>query len=446
MIFKMPAKVVVFLGLLLVLASRAPLLRSATEALPLGVYDANPDHLWNRVYRQFYLRRTPDGREYGVDELDPLLWGETKYLRSGPSHRRAIQLLDEFLTTHGERLITDPVKRAVLQRDLWAIFDWLSAGNSEQPVDEEFLRKTATVLESVALAPSQIESLPDNYAAAIESKAYPVQFDPRRPDVAFLPPDLFEPRGPWVCLGTKAGPGAPAHTGFFERSVFLVFLRLPEGRQAALNYLKQISGFPHRLIPNPGGFYPIIRHGATGAGPAPDALVPNPNLPQFPTGTQVALVRQMMLISSRGDLVPSRLTESVQIRVFRDVPSRADWLAGHYNKLQDVFEFRLSRPRLFGGEAGGLRAVASGERGFSQFLTMPMDPLELHLVPPQPRLESCQGCHGAPGIHSLLGPRTIWAGEDAVELLSSSAPDQTASAVVRKQHQPNWKRLKEFWK
>ena len=31
-----------------------------------------------------------------------------------------MDIFDEFLSTHDDRLITDPLKRAVLQRDLWA--------------------------------------------------------------------------------------------------------------------------------------------------------------------------------------------------------------------------------------------------------------------------------------------------------------------------------------
>ncbi len=36
------------------------------------LYDPDPNHVWNRLYRTFY-RRERDGHEYGYDELDPLL-------------------------------------------------------------------------------------------------------------------------------------------------------------------------------------------------------------------------------------------------------------------------------------------------------------------------------------------------------------------------------------
>src|SRR6185295_7128064 len=65
-----------------------------------GLYDPRPDHIWNRLYRRFYIRTAGDGKEFGNDTLDPLLWATTKYLITGPSHQQAVTLLDEFLSTH----------------------------------------------------------------------------------------------------------------------------------------------------------------------------------------------------------------------------------------------------------------------------------------------------------------------------------------------------------
>src|SRR5262245_59712139 len=56
--------------------------QSATT--PHAVYDSNPDHLWNRLHRAFYVRTARNGEEYGHDELDPLLWDRTKHLLVGP--------------------------------------------------------------------------------------------------------------------------------------------------------------------------------------------------------------------------------------------------------------------------------------------------------------------------------------------------------------------------
>jgi hypothetical protein len=63
----------------------------------LAIYDSDPDHIWNRLFRLFYVRHARDGEQYGGDELDPYLWVQTKYLLSGSSHDEALKLLDEFL-------------------------------------------------------------------------------------------------------------------------------------------------------------------------------------------------------------------------------------------------------------------------------------------------------------------------------------------------------------
>jgi hypothetical protein len=85
------------------------------------IYDPDPRHLWNRLHRALWVRTGPDGKEYGHDRLDPLLRKETKHLLEGESHAQAIAVLDEFLAARGEKLVNDPLKRAVLQRDLCAL-------------------------------------------------------------------------------------------------------------------------------------------------------------------------------------------------------------------------------------------------------------------------------------------------------------------------------------
>src|ERR1700757_5035106 len=61
----------------------------------LEIYAADPEQIWNRLFRLFYVRQARNGDQYGGDELDPYLWGATKYLLSGPSHDEALKLLDE---------------------------------------------------------------------------------------------------------------------------------------------------------------------------------------------------------------------------------------------------------------------------------------------------------------------------------------------------------------
>jgi hypothetical protein len=51
-------------------------------------------------------------------------------LTTGDSHAAGLAMLDEFLDENGESLIEDPLKRAMLQLDLWALFDWTTRAES----------------------------------------------------------------------------------------------------------------------------------------------------------------------------------------------------------------------------------------------------------------------------------------------------------------------------
>lgn len=54
---------------------------------------------------------------------------------------RVDKLQEEFIVTHGERLIDDPLKRAFLQRDLWAVFDHLVGQNIARFGDGDLIRR-----------------------------------------------------------------------------------------------------------------------------------------------------------------------------------------------------------------------------------------------------------------------------------------------------------------
>src|SRR6185503_5531446 len=84
-----------------------------------ATFDPDPQHLCNRLNATLFLRVADDGKKYGLEELDIQYWSRTKHLIEGPSHERALKILDEFIAQHGENLIRDPWKRAMLQRRLW---------------------------------------------------------------------------------------------------------------------------------------------------------------------------------------------------------------------------------------------------------------------------------------------------------------------------------------
>ncbi|HEX9425145.1 MAG TPA: hypothetical protein VF899_18025 [Pyrinomonadaceae bacterium] len=188
---------------------------------------------------------------------------------------------------------------------------------------------------------------------------FPVQYQPDRHETAFLPPELLQPGGSWILIGDTNGRlAAPVHmrsSPFGGRPTFLVLVRLPEGREVTNAYLQRLREFSQPWVFN------------TDRSRDFEPLIANPDLPQFTAGTQLALVRRIMLIDNQGNLTPTRMVESVQIRVYRSIPKGAEIRPLEARATQDGFEFRLSRRKLFGGEAGGLRAVLRGEKDFMLF-------------------------------------------------------------------------------
>jgi len=165
-----------------------------------AIFDPEPNHIWNRTYGCLFIRQSPDGTEYGVEALDPLLWQQTRHLLIGDSHRSAVACLDEFLRSHAERAVRDPLKRAILQHDLWAVFDWAAAGEDLPQQRHELEVRLAEAIRRLALTPKQVRALPDTYAAAVAAQQFAPAYVPRNPQQPFLPAELLRPDGPWVCL------------------------------------------------------------------------------------------------------------------------------------------------------------------------------------------------------------------------------------------------------
>lgn len=424
-----------------------------------AIYDPDPQHLWNRLYAALLIREDSHGSRFGQDSLDPLLWPETEHLLAAPSHERALRVLDEFLQTHAENLIHDPIKHAILQRDLWAVFDWSvqqSAGRDRPEYKrekQELQVRLAEVLRRLQLTPDESKALPDNYAQAVASGAFAKDYDPTHPETPFLPPHLFDPHGPWVCIepSPESDTGvARMHIGNTSgRSGFFVFVRLPEGHKATMDYFQTLWNFPQPWV-----------HGPSFAA---DQVLNNPDLPSFPAGTQVAMVRRLTVFDNQGELDPSSVTESVQIRVYRAITNAEERNFGNGNMAdiirnsgQVFFEFKLNRPLLFSGKNGGLRAIARDETEVSTFQTTGDDPFEES--PGGPRfpgnmpteLQSCGWCHNGGGVHSLNSRNSL--------LKPSRMQQETQSplygpiywsdnaAVSWKQNHFDWGLLNGYWK
>jgi hypothetical protein len=393
----------------------------------------------DRLREALFVRTAPDGEKFGNAELDILVWADSRYLLTSPSREQAIQVLDDFIRRHGERLVRDPIERAMLQRDLWALFDRTAnyqvrtdSGASDSRALRELQRRLVAVIQRLAMPAEMIDRLPDNYTNA-ESRLQPSGF----------PTGIFAPESPWVLVGRADDMTAAQHTrDFGGRSLFLVFVKFPGGRDQALRYLKELREFVPALV--------YSNESLTGGRNFQDRqqLGTNRATPQFPAGTQWALVRRLCLIDNRGLIRATRIVESVQTRTYSSVPETDNNFDAVRN-AQVVAEFQMDRKHGF-----ALRAVEEGEREFQfvHFRSMGVDPFE-HMSASEwdsrrdrvrgQTLKTCMSCHLARGILSVNTYSNF--GYAASKLDVSTLERETTATLRWKSRQFDWGLLQGLW-
>jgi len=404
--------------------------KSQTYADHARLFSQDPQDISNRLYRQVHVRKAKNGKEYGLDELDPLLWSQTKYLLTGPSHTQLLGLLDEFTRIPPEQQLADPLKKAILARELWAVFDWAAPlpnhdyNWTQDRSRRQLASRLARAIRQLALTQTEIAALPRTYQRAIEDKEFPAKYDPADPNRPFLPPDLFDPGGTWVCIGINGQDRiAPTHELTFSRSAFFVFMRLPGGRQATLDYLKQIAHFDGAL--------------------------------KLPGGVEFALARQLILPDVQRNLVLTPIIESIQIRHYRepavkDSPSHSQ-AQDPTGRFQSVYEFKLDRGALFSARSSGLRAVDSNEEGFILFMSHGFDLFESFKPVEKftPVLSFCPICHSSSVLQSVMSfhPHFDPVSNRLVEagLVDTTPAEESRKVIAWKQTQDDWKLLLQLW-
>ena len=339
-----------------------PLRATLKSDAPLPLFDENPAHLWNRLYAVFYIRprvlpATPDHPETiryeGGDVIEFLAWGKTEYWSSPEVFAKINPLLDEFLTTNGARLIRDPLKRAVLQHDLWAPFDHLIDLNNRRQGDREtrarrsvLCSKLARCMDQLALSTTEIEGLPNTYELAVASGQFPAAHH-QDASVSYLPHTLLTDRQEWVEIDFYVPEThedildrfISLHArNFMGRSYYRIFYRFPEGRKQVTDYLSELEakGVDWKKSAQH-GFGQFLKE-----------------KPEIPVQTEVLLLQLMMTMDDQHRPTPTNIVESVQIRVFCNLDG-ASTPPTNTGVGVNILDHRLQRHLLFDGlKAGGL--------------------------------------------------------------------------------------------
>ena len=422
------------------------------------IYDSDTNHLWNRLNETLFQRTAQDGKKYGLDELDILYWFRTTNLLAGISQQQAISVLDEFINTHGEKLIRDPLKRALLQRDLWELFDWSTKKTwnlDERRAPRELQTRLAVAIRRLALTTNEIAVLRDNYAQTKTNYA---------PD---LPHGLTQTNGDWVSVSdNNDNLTTPTHVSSFDgHSTFQVMLRVPGGRDAAENYLGQLHEF---ALTNHLWAYHTNNFKWASTNEPDEVLELNPAIPQFPTNTEWALVRRMCVIDTDGKIQPTPITENIQMRRYYAFTRPTTVIVTNRNGFVtpvsippiNYFEFQMNRRqncelREIGKDENGFNFVHFQGMGIDQFEYTSrnasnevevLDSAKLQSV----TLRTCIECHSARGIFSVNSyTRSLSFSESSAQSPANLTPldfnRETMNTIYWKQRQFDWGLLQGLW-
>ena len=397
---------------------------------PQSVYARNANDPWNRIFESLFSRSVtfrysadfPQGAPLGATSVgaaaaarDLQLSTAFERFESGdraidplyrvdprpPSPYHSAQpLLDEPLYTRFKDALRDaqndrtgrsPLARALMQSDLWSAFDILDAYPadrfSEQP--DVPLGMLAQLIKKVALTPSEVDALPDNFSLSVRKYGLP---------------DIFRPSSGWLEVQWFTHRDHDEAASF--RRVSRVFVKpAPPTGGDTQEFLDSLRGYGNNPVPVLDG---------------------------------VAIVNQLLLIDNRGNLRPSAITTDAEFRFF---PKASD---GTPNPTE-IQQYELSRRLILkNGAAAGFvvegndaPAYLPGAGNDLRFASTPM------LVKLRTR---CAACHGS-DLNLVLTFASHIAPTRSTTHVKQLDPASHAEAdfvMSQKVNQQNWKDLLDY--
>jgi hypothetical protein len=376
------------------------------------VFDSRPDNPWDAVRDVFYSHRFTNGSVYENGEsLDRAPWTSwARFRNDADFFAHVTAVLDTFLKLPRSDVEEQPaIRRAILLRDLWPVFDAQFDGPAAYGVAGERTAKLCSqvgqIMRRLELTDALASHLLDNYQMAIKAKSFLTAFDAKSPEKGFLPVDLFDEAGPWVAIARhKKTIGGLGHTQSVQyRSDFVPYIRVSAKRQDAIDYLNKFHWSPQSP----------------------------------PKGTQFAFVRRMVLPTDSGHIVATPVIESVQIIVtdpprdhhYKFVLNRAALIAGQPGLRQLTADDTVD---AYGFEAAGLfgHESKSDTDGEQLVLGVYAGPVPAGIT----SLGHCIQCHGRSMGSNIFANFGTSNGATAM-----ASADQLKIILSNKEASPEWK-------
>ena len=412
-----------------------PLRDSLARDEPQAIYAPDVTDSWNRIFHLLFTRqirsrllvepampvqmdheslalseRRVTRIESGDRAIDPLYpswtWmGSSSFDMSPDSRWRILreprypQFVKALETVTASAAERSPLARALMQADLWAVYDMLRtiplmrAGSRGSTPDtvlrtqriEELMPLLARAIRALALTRAEIEALPDNYAAGARAGELPA---------------LFSRESGW--MEVRSFHERMHERAVMNRRVTRVFVKPAERPQSEAAFLEGLS---------------------QGQGQS-DSL------------GAAALLIQVLLIAADGTVVPSPITYEVQIRTAASDPGPSP--AG-----RQILQYELSRRRLLSvpRQAGlvlldelapAYLPIAGNDFSFATPPSMDGDPV---VVPLRSR---CAVCHGE-GLGKLFTFAKIE--KPRVERLPAGEPSHARDVAARKMTREDFRSL-----
>ena len=351
------------------------------QIAPLGVtkytpiYSEQGNHAWDGVHQALFVRTFTTGETYYHRLSFDVPWTDFHRLSNGEAEYRAIlKKFDAIDQLPIEQMEAAPaIRRLIFFRDLWAVFEKLNGMVSKER-GVELRQRVARIMKRLELSDDEISRLPDTLALLHDPRQFPDAPDSANRSKPYLPTTILSEHSEWITLAThnsiegieELAQSAPAHTKSVDRrSLFSIHMRFPEGRKAGEAFITK-NRKNDRF--------------------------------QFPSGTELALLRRAVAANHIGKLKVTNVVESLQLLVTPLPEAKSD----------ARFKFVLDRSALLAGEPGLIPLelnspvdAFSFESSGQWLMRSPLDADGELLVLGRgkghvgvPSMEHCVACHG----------------------------------------------------